>query len=282
MCRPNLPGPCAALADRAVLRTRSSAETMIIALHCRGNKGKALLRNLFCMAGWFLAVLLGSAIAPRLYQHLRVRLPAVRAENWRQAIEAKKKQLSETPWKDSRPLDIIAGDSHVELGSWYELCAGNNAIRNCGLSMARIDDVAELIKAIGDRNIESVILMCGINNFGAGESVEECLSKYDTLLDVTQKTLNPKHIVVLSVMQIRQSIADSRSREINQNVLAFDTRLKLLCERRGATYVDVNSAVSTSGGLRDEFTVDGLHLNSAGYHAGAAVICDALAKIPNR
>ncbi len=97
----------------------------------------------FCGTGWLLAVGLLCWAAPRIYHRLISQLPAVQNENWERTLTEKKRELS-SPWQDPRPLIVLAGDSEIELGGWYELFAGGWAVRNCGLSRAKIADVTQL------------------------------------------------------------------------------------------------------------------------------------------
>src|SRR5215469_7975115 len=126
---------------------------------------------LFFCSGWLLAAVLICYLLPRAAHRFYLTFPSVQHEDWQRAVAQKKQELS-VPWKDTRPLIIMAGDSQIEMGDWYQLLGGSFAVRNCGLSRARISDVTELISAIADRDPKEVVLMCGINNLGIHDSVE--------------------------------------------------------------------------------------------------------------
>ena len=233
---------------------------------------------LFCFAGWCLAAILACHVLPRLYDRLIINLPSVRRENWDRVVESRKARIAAVTWKDPRPLQILAGDSHIEQGDWYELFDGACAVRNCGLSGATIQDVTTLVTAVPDRNPESVVLMCGINNIGRHDSVQICASDYEKLLVATRSFLKHREIIVLSIMPVRQSPVDQNSRKMNDEVFALNERLKELCRRHDAVFVNVSAAVTNaSGGLSDELTSDGLHLNREGYRKIATVVHNFLA-----
>jgi len=230
---------------------------------------------LFCVVGWSIAIVLLCWAAPRAYRRWVTNSPSAREAAWVQTLNHKQAQLAATTWKDARPLIIFGGDSHVELGNWYELCAGSRAVRNCGLSAARIEDVATLMAVVPDRKVDTVLLMCGINNLGRGESAESCAQKYANLLAVVASSLKPQRIIVLSVMPVRQS--DEHTRRLNESVSTLNGMLAELCRRNHAVFLNVNGAVTnTRGSLADELTVDGLHLNTEGYRAISAVLCGFL------
>jgi lysophospholipase L1-like esterase len=232
--------------------------------------------KMFWGTGWLLAGLLGCWAGPRIYHHLITRLPAVQGENWRQTLAEKKQELS-SRWQDSRPLILLAGDSQIEYGNWYELFAGAWAVRNCGLARAKIADVTQLVPAIGDQHPQMVVLMCGINNLGANETPEACLHDYEALLAAVRSRLQPESILVLSVMPVRESGMDRAGHQCNLNVNQLNTRLEACCREHQVLFLNVNSAVAgANGGLAGELTVDGLHLNPAGYRRLAAAIAPQL------
>src|SRR6516165_2527263 len=94
---------------------------------------------IFC-SGWLLAIALACFVLPRAIHRLYLSFPSVQREDFQGALARKKQELG-MPWKDSRPLILMAGDSQIEMGDWYQVLGGSFAVRNCGLSRARISDV---------------------------------------------------------------------------------------------------------------------------------------------
>ena len=231
---------------------------------------------LFFCSGWLLAIALVCFVLPRAAHLLYLTFPSVQHEDWQRAFAQKKQELC-VPWKDSRPLIIMAGDSQIEMGDWYQLLDGSFAVRNCGFSRARISDVTELISAVADRNPKEVVLMCGINNLGGHDSVESCARDYEQLLLRTRSMLNPKKIIVLSVMPVRETVVDRNSQDVNTQVANFNHELETICRRDQAQFVDLSAAVGDGKhGLTPALTSDGLHLNREGYRAIAAVLTNVL------
>ncbi len=230
----------------------------------------------FGLTGWLLLALLLAGAAPRIRQHLVTHLPALQRENWRRVMAAKKSELADG-WRDQRPLLILAGDSHIEFGHWYDLFDGARAVRNCGLSRAKIADVTELVAAIGDRHPQMVVLMCGINNLGAGDTIADCLRDYATLVATGRSHLQPASILVLSAMPVRESLVDRASHQFNEAVRQFNTGLATVCGQQQVLFLNVNAAISdANGGLAASLTIDGLHLNADGYRRLAAALNAAL------
>src|ERR1035437_1099628 len=232
--------------------------------------------TLFGCAGWFLAVLLACLILSRIWNRIFLKLPSVQREQWVRVMADKKSELA-LPWRDERPLIVLAGDSHIEMGDWYDTFGGAFAMRNCGLSRAKIEDVCSLVSALGDRNPEAVILMCGFNNLARNDSVESALNHYQELLSITQATLHPGKILVLSVMPLQVSPVDKAGQAVNQKIAFFNRQLETICSEHHAVFVNVNPAVmDADGSLLPSLAIDGLHLNQAGYEKIAIIIRTSL------
>jgi lysophospholipase L1-like esterase len=233
--------------------------------------------KIFLAAGWGLFLALAILVTPHLYQRLFMRLPAAQAAAWRQTVEARCLQVA-TDWQDARPLILLAGDSQIEYGNWYDLFAGHWAVRNTGLARAKITDVTALVNALGDRRPRAVVLMCGSNNLFAQEPVESCEQDYEKLLAAVRARLEPEQILVLSVMPLRASPVDRTAQAVNAQIADLNRRLAGLCRQTGAEFVDVCPAVTEpGGGLAPQFTTDGLHLNPSGYHQLAVAVAGHLA-----
>ena len=194
-------------------------------------------------------------------------------------MQQKQRDLAGLSWEDPRPLSIWLGDSHIEFGDWYNLFGGALAVRNCGMAMATIRDVTDLVKSIPDQRPKTVVIMCGINSIFRGESVEECVKDYEILLNEAHRSLHPQSLVVLAVMPVRINPLDTRSQSINQKVLKFNSMLEMLCQKQGCCFLNIDASIEgADGGLSVHLTDDGLHLNRKGYRAMATAIHPNLPK----
>lgn len=239
-------------------------------------KGAIKILSILLAAGTLL--ILAGYGARHAAKRLWLQIPFTQTRAWNTIIEQRKNEFSAQPWRDSHPLNVLAGDSHIEFGNWYQDCQGAFAIRNCGLASAGIENVADLLTALKEPRIETLLLLCGINNLGRDETPSQCLEKYENLLDQA-RALAPQKIIAVSVMPLRQSFADPRSREINARVRGFNTLLKALCEQRSILYLDVTAILTdANGGLIEKFTEDGLHLNPKGYARITPEICKVLSR----
>jgi lysophospholipase L1-like esterase len=223
-------------------------------------------------AGWLVTLLLLGLVGPKIIHRAYVRLPIGQKEDFARSMSLKKTALSK-PWQDQRPLVIITGDSHVEFGNWYEYFDGAVAVRNCGLARARIEDVTELVAAMGDRFPQAVVVLCGVNNLAGPESVDSCLSRYQSLIALIQTRLRPGKVFIVAVMPFRATPVDQWAKTQNARINEFNRELMQLCQREHLFFVDANPALKdVSGGLNADLTSDGLHLNPEGYRRLAAAL----------
>ena len=234
-----------------------------------------------CLSGWLLFFLLSGLVAYRLYSKLVLYLQKPASIGWDQILSERRMSLCARSWNDPRPLFIFLGDSHVEGGDWYQLFNGALAIRNAGLSQAKIEDTAEVATGIPLPPPKGVIVMCGINNLGSSEPSDSCLRKYTVLLDALQKKIPAHSLFVLSVLPVRESSADPSRHLLNLEVEKFNQALENLCQSRRIAFLQLNSAVSLPDhGLSPECTNDGLHLNPVGYRRLAAGLLRSVAQLP--
>jgi lysophospholipase L1-like esterase len=153
-------------------------------------------------------------------------------------------------------------------------------VRNCGLARSKIADVSQLVSVIGQPRPRMVVLMCGVNNLGHGDGRDACVRDYEELLATVRAHLQPESILVLSVMPVRETPVDRAAQQFNMNIVQFNTELAECCRRHQIQFLDVNPAVTgANGGLADELTEDGLHLNAEGYRRLARIISPQLAAL---
>ncbi len=194
---------------------------------------------------------------------------------WQRGFARHKAQLASEPWTGARPLYLLFGDSQVEAGKWDLLCPGAFGVRNCAHWGTKVRHVQELVSASPDRDVEGILLMCGINNIGRGNSVESTLEDFKALLTAAREKFQPKRIVVAAVMPIRQK--DDETRHINANIVEFNRHLQRFCLDSKAIFVDIATLTANAeGGLSEQLTTDGLHLNDKGYRTIAPPLCQAL------
>ena len=226
-------------------------------------------------AGWVAFLLLLLAVCFLYWERIVRRLPFEKTLDLQHRLQLENNRLAKTPWRDNRPLCLFLGDSQIELGKWYELFSGRHAVINAGVSMARIREVGSVVAHGAASKIDTVVLMCGINDLGHAEKSERVRRDYERLLDLIAEKINPRRTIVLSVMPILVlGAGDHRAIACNASVNDLNLWLAPMARAKGAEFVDLTPLVWQGRGMNPNFTSDGLHLNARGYD----VIADAVAR----
>jgi lysophospholipase L1-like esterase len=160
----------------------------------------------------------------------------------------------------TNPRFVMLGDSMTTLGEWTELLPSND-VSDRGIIQDTSEGVLSRldVSAPGD---STVFLMIGAND--ALEGISTDVTKRNIAAIVHR--LSPKHRVYL------QSTVLTRFRRANQNILSLDAFEKGLCSSGECQFVDLNRVLTVGGVIDPSLTVDGTHLNGAGYWRWAGLI----------
>ncbi len=157
---------------------------------------------------------------------------------------------------------VFLGDSITAHGSWDNLFPCIN-LKNLGISGETTKDIEARLDTVLDLNPKVVFLMAGINDLSKKRSPQEVIQ---TLASILTK-LEDKGIKVYLQSTLHCSSATCGSAFYEQ-VLEVNKGLKKIVEQSTAAFfIDINKGLSDKSGLRSEFSVDGVHLNSRGYLA---------------
>lgn len=169
-------------------------------------------------------------------------------------------------------VDIcFLGDSITERLDWQDaypsLRVSNRGIGSdttLGI-LARLDDVVAQSPRV-------ISLLAGINDISGGRTAEDIITTYGELLDELSLRLPNTAIIVTSVLPVTASHPID-----NRDVTALNALLRLLCEEKGVTYIDVYAAFCNADGhLITDLAADNIHLNVSGYLIWLRALDDAL------
>jgi len=165
---------------------------------------------------------------------------------------------------------VMVGDSLTDGAEWREMFP-EQLVVNRGIDsdttegvLARLDDILMLKPKV-------VFLMIGINDFGdESRSVDAVFTTYKSIVSRLERS--GTQVVVQSTLPCNEAKGAWKSCSlINQSIRQLNTRLATVASRR-VSYVDLVPVLAASGGLRDELTFDGVHLNGQGYRLWKNVI----------
>ncbi|WP_084106324.1 alpha/beta hydrolase fold domain-containing protein [Demequina sp. NBRC 110056] len=153
---------------------------------------------------------------------------------------------------------LFLGDSITEQGLWSEWFAGS-PVANRGVGGERSDEV---LKRTG-RELNSpaaVSLLIGTNDLTAEVAEDEIVANVDAILSLVRDRAGDVPIVVSSVMP--------RTAELRQRIESLNARYHELAAKHGAAFLDLWRVLATDeGAIKQEFSLDELHLTGPGYAA---------------
>lgn len=160
---------------------------------------------------------------------------------------------------------IMVGDSLTEQGRWDEMFPGI-IIHNRGVGGDTIAGLRNRLPQIIAKRPEKVFLLIGINDVFAGSKEADFLRAYAEVLAVLAED---RAVYVQSIPYCARSRCQGSR---NAMVARLNAGLEEIARKQGATWIDLNKALSDGGALKPEMTEDGVHLNARGYQQWRALI----------
>ncbi len=162
------------------------------------------------------------------------------------------------------PADVVmAGDSLTDGAEWAEMFPGLRIV-NRGIDGDTTRGLLERVDGLLAPHPTRVFLMAGINDFAEDHrSVDAVFADYRRLVDRLRQ--GGAQVVVQSTLPCNAAKAAWKScRSLLPRIRQLNARLATLAQD-GVQFVSLAALAAPDGGLRSEFTFDGVHLNGRGY-----------------
>ena len=167
---------------------------------------------------------------------------------------------------------VFMGDS---ITAGFKLLNQFPHVKNMGIGGFKSTELIPMVKELRLEQPEVLFLMIGINDFLCNKRywphgyTIPFHKTYDTLLDLITINL-PRTKVYLS------SILPMNGRQdgllVKENVFLFNQEIDIInqfikekSKSYKATYLDLNAIFKENGLLKDDYTIDGIHLSEQGY-----------------
>lgn len=161
---------------------------------------------------------------------------------------------------------VFIGNSITNMHEWWE-AFDDHSIVNRGVSGAVTDEALANIEAIAAGKPKKVFMMLGTNDLGTAgiNTAEHVLQNVKLMVERFQKVSPTTQLYIQSILP-----SGKRDQALQQ---ATNTALKVLCEEKGITYIDLwddlLGVATNSNGL----SYDNLHLTADAYK----IWCDKVA-----
>jgi lysophospholipase L1-like esterase len=164
-----------------------------------------------------------------------------------------------------RKNTVMLGNSLTERGLWAEYFPGRSVV-NRGIGGDCISGMTARIESITEGQPRAIFIMAGVNDLIFSKiTPEHLLRQYERLLDVIKKDSPRTRVYIQSLLPLDEARNTQYFTGKNARIAAFDILLREMAERRGLVYIDIRSGMERDGKLPAEYTIDGIHLNAAGY-----------------
>ncbi|MEZ8759436.1 SGNH/GDSL hydrolase family protein [Vibrio splendidus] len=166
---------------------------------------------------------------------------------------------------------VMFGDSITEWAPWADIFRDVSMV-NRGLAGDTTTGMLRRIDTTLNVKPKIVCFMAGINDLAQGYDVEHIYQNYIDMLKVWQE--NDIRILVQSTLYV-----GSKLQGLNPLVELLNSKINEYCSQQGIAFLDVNSVLSPSQLLSNEYSCDDLHLNAKAYQVWAEVLQPTVAEL---
>ena len=172
---------------------------------------------------------------------------------------------------------VFFGDSITELCNLKEYYPNVNAC-NRGIS----GDTTEGMLNRFDSNVISIapsnlVFLGGTNDIGRNVAPQDISKNIESIIQKTQESLPDCNIYIQSVYPVnnirKPTFYCKTGKRTNQVIDELNLLLQDLCKQYNCVYIDVNPHLKDkNGNLKEEYSIDGLHLTKQGYEKVASLV----------
>lgn len=156
---------------------------------------------------------------------------------------------------------VFIGDSITDYGEFQEYFP-DEVVLNRGIRNDVAKGVLDRIQEVVERNPKKAYLMIGVNDIRYGTDAKDFESRVHTIVESFEG--KDTQLFIQSILPVNNGLFGNEVS--NKKVKAFNDVLRRIADEKGITYIDLHESFTDKNGQLDEkFTVDGLHLNGAGY-----------------
>jgi lysophospholipase L1-like esterase len=183
-----------------------------------------------------------------------------------------RKSLFESLPNDTGEI-LFVGDSQTDGCEWRELL-GNASVRNRGIDGDNTEGILARLDEITASKPNRIFLEIGTNDLALKRSLKAILTDYATILDSIARA-TPSTVVFVQSVLPRYDDPDRAGGVSNDSIRSLNRGLQSLAQEKGVGYIDLFSRfVDEKGKLNTAYSLDGVHLNAAGYQLWKSVLVE--------
>lgn len=153
---------------------------------------------------------------------------------------------------------LFIGDSITEYGEWNDFFP-SLTVSNRGVAGDTTADILKRMDSLLSPDTKTVFIMLGINDIFKDISTDEISENYNLIVSSLKK--EGMTVIIQSTIQC-QIIKCGKEKVSQINIL--NNYLQNLSLKNDVYFLDLDK-LSGKGGLHEDYTYDGIHLNAFGY-----------------
>ncbi len=173
---------------------------------------------------------------------------------------------------------VFTGSSLMEMfpiNKLLEEHGDSTVIYNRGIGGFLTDELLAVIDVCAiDLAPKKVFINIGTNDLSwSSIPISQIMDNYDKIVSKIEQEVPDVTIYFMAYYPVNYEAAAEEMKEClkirtNEKLAAANEEVKKLAERHGQRYIDINRSLKDEQGrLKAEFTIEGLHINEAGYRA---------------
>ncbi len=190
--------------------------------------------------------------------------------------EAKARQYREENKSAQLGEIVFTGSSlmeHFPVDQLLQEHGDGTIIYNRGVSGAVTRELLEMLDAcVLDLRPRRVFINIGTNDLSDPSiTISQVMENYDRILSRIEEAVPGVEIYLMAYYPVNYEAAPAEMKEVlrirtNEKITAANQEAAKLAERHGQRYIDINRNLKDSQGrLKAEYTLEGMHINEAGY-----------------
>ena len=179
--------------------------------------------------------------------------------------------------KTAHGKTVFFGDSITEMCNLEEYYPAVNAC-NRGISGDTTQDMLNRLQSNAlDVAPAKIVFLGGTNDIGKNIAPQDIAKNIESIIQRIQEALPDCSIFIQSVYPVnpirKPTFFNKTGSRNNAAVDELNALLQNLCNQCDCVYIDVNSSLKDQdGNLKNDYSVDGLHLTTEGYLRAASII----------
>ncbi len=177
-------------------------------------------------------------------------------------------------YRMKRAKIVMLGNSITHGANWNELI-NRNDVAERGISGDLTSGFLHRLKYVYNLKPKICFIMGGINDLFYGKQVNEVFQNITKIVDSLKS--HKIKIVLQSTLFVKNGspLFDT----INERVAALNLQLKKYAAQNRIIFLNLNEKLSIDNHLKEEYTVDGVHLSALGYKIWSSYVIQILTKL---